>query len=134
MPSGDAGKCAELAWSFHDSPNTSTERVRVPLSTVQRVLGAIEARSRRRRAEHTDAILLLPERAPAARALDRSAVLNIVVVLWKLSVGWGRFHSDGADGGSGEGVEWVVVMARFEELSRSKLVRAGAKPAGPSVT
>jgi hypothetical protein len=54
---------------------------------LQLVLGAIGAPSRRRRAVHTDAILLLAERAPAARALDRSAVLNIVMVLWKLDVG-----------------------------------------------
>jgi hypothetical protein len=59
----------------------------MPLSMLQLILGAIEASSRQRRAVHTDAILLLPERAPAARAPDRSAVLNIVMVLWKLDVG-----------------------------------------------
>jgi hypothetical protein len=54
---------------------------------LQLILGAIGAPSRQRRAVRTDAILLLAERAPAARALDRSAVLNIVMVLWKLDVG-----------------------------------------------
>ena len=59
----------------------------MPLSTLRLDLGAIGASLRPRVAVRTDAILLLPERAPAARALDRSAVLNIVMVLWKLDVG-----------------------------------------------
>ncbi len=73
-------------------------------------MDAIGAPSRRRRAVHTDAILLLAERAPAARALDRSAVLNIVMVLWKLDDGGYRFHSGRCKGGSGERVDWSVVV------------------------
>jgi hypothetical protein len=44
----------------------------------------------------TEAILLLADSAPAARALLRSAVLNMdmVDVLWKLCDGGRRFHSD----------------------------------------
>lgn len=101
----------------------------MPLSMLQPVLGAIGASSRQRRAVRTDAILPLPERAPAARALDRSAVLNIVMVLWKLDVGCDRFHSDEyrrrerREGGMG------VVVVRSEELCFLATKLAAAKTA-----
>lgn len=66
----------------------------MPLSTLQLILDTIEASSRQRRVIHTAVILLLPESAPAARALDRRAVLNIVVTPWKLTLYCSRFHSD----------------------------------------
>ncbi len=106
----------------------------MPLSMLQYVLGAIGASSRWRRVVRTDAILVLPERAPAARALDRSAVLNIVMVLWKLDVGWYRFHSGECRRGERREGGMEVVVVRFEELCFLATELAAAKTAPPSNT
>ena len=59
----------------------------MPLSSSEVVADAIGAPSPRGRGGRTDAILLLADSAPAARALCRRALLNIMMVPGKVRYG-----------------------------------------------
>lgn len=91
---GPAVACVHSSMNAVYATQRHPARPSLPLSGLQAVGGGIGAPSPRGRGGHTDAILLLADSAPAARALVLRVLLNIVMVLGMLECRWSRSQSD----------------------------------------